>query len=299
MSRFLLIILTIAVMIAFAMNSIIGRAALRSSDEPIIDPATYTLVRIVSGAIVLAFIQFARRRRSEASSEVQRKAGWLPGCMLSLYAIAFSFAYVGLDAASGTLILFAFVQLTMVGFAAAKGERPKAAELAGLAVASVGLLYLLAPDLQKSSFVGESALMMLAGIGWGSYSVFGKGSGDPIGDTAANFARSIVFVVIASALFWNRFTLESRGFWLAAASGGLTSGLGYVLWYTVLPKLRSTQAAAAQLSVPILAAVGGTFVGDPLTSRTVVAGLLILGGIAMTVEWKPKAAAGVHQSNSE
>ena len=288
MSRSLLIALTVVVMVAFAMNSVIGRAALKSSAEPIIDPATYTSVRIVSGALMLAAIQFVRRRKSgNEGGEATRKSGWLPACVLSLYAITFSFAYVGLDAASGTLILFAFVQLTMFAFAAAKGERPRAVELAGMGIAMAGLAYLYAQKLGGASLATESFLMALAGIGWGAYSVFGKGSGDPIGDTASNFGRSVIFVAIASLVFWGRFTLDSHGFMLAAASGALTSGLGYVLWYTVLPQLRSTQAAVVQLSVPIIAAIGGIFVGDPLTQRTVMAGLLILGGIAMTVDWKP------------
>lgn len=133
-------------------------------------------------------------------------------------------------------------------------------------------------------------MMMLSGIGWGAYSVLGKGSNDPIGDTARNFARSVPFVAVVSLLALSQFTMTSKGFWLAAASGGLTSGLGYVLWYIVLPKLRSTQAAVVQLSVPIVAAIGGVlFAGDEITQRAVLAGLLILSGIALTVNWKPAA----------
>ena len=275
-------------MVAFAANSVIGRAALKSSDEILIDPATYTTIRILFGAIALALVARLRNKRDQQSTFAKRP--WLAAGMLALYAVMFSFAYVKLDAASGTLILFAFVQITMVGCGITRGEWPSSIEIAGLVVASCGLVYLVAPALTDSKLVAESLFMMLAGIGWGAYSVLGKGSSDPIADTARNFARAVPFVVIASLLAASQFKATSRGFWLAAASGSITSGLGYVLWYTVLPKLRSAQAAAVQLSVPNVAAIGGVlFAGDSLTTRTSIAGIAILSGIAMTINWKPPA----------
>ena len=293
MSKIALVLLTIVVMVAFATNSVIGRAALKSDASLLIDPATYTTVRVVFGALVLALVQLFRRRSGNtvaANPKSSLGTAWLPALALVLYAVAFSFAYVGLDTASGTLILFAFVQLTMFAIAAAKGERPRSIEVVGLLIASAGLVCLLFPDLKGSKLAVESGMMMLSGIGWGAYSVLGKGSNDPIGDTARNFARSVPFVAVVSLLALSQFTMTSKGFWLAAASGGLTSGLGYVLWYIVLPKLRSTQAAVVQLSVPIVAAIGGVlFAGDEITQRAVLAGLLILSGIALTVNWKPAA----------
>lgn len=292
MSRSLLVPLTIAVMIAFAMNSVIGRAALKPDSETLIDPASYTTIRIGFGAAVLALIRLLRRTKT--LGEERRKSGWLPAFMLALYAVTFSFAYIGLDTASGTLILFAFVQLTMVGVALSKGDRPGPLEIAGLAVATIGLIYLLAPALREARLVKESVLMALAGIGWGAYSVLGRGSSDPISDTSGNFARAVPFAVAVSAVAvaFSQPAVTSRGFLLAAVSGGVTSGLGYVLWYVVLPHLKSTQAAAVQLSVPIIAAVGGVvFAGDVLSERTIIAGLLIVSGIAMTVDWKPAKRA--------
>jgi drug/metabolite transporter (DMT)-like permease len=289
MSRIALVLLTIVVMVAFATNSVIGRAALKSDASLLIDPATYTTVRVVFGAFVLALVQWFRRRSGNtvaADAKADQRSAWLPALALVLYAVAFSFAYVGLDTASGTLILFAFVQITMFVIAAAKGERPRSIEVVGLLIASAGLVYLLFPDLKDSRLALESGMMMVSGIGWGIYSVLGKGSNDPIGDTARNFARSVPFVVVVSLLAVSQLTLTGKGFWLAAASGGLTSGLGYVLWYIVLPKLRSTQAAVVQLSVPIVAAIGGVlFAGDEITQRAILAGVLILSGIGLTVNW--------------
>ena len=284
--------LTIFVMVAFAANSVIGRAALKVSGEPIVDPATYTTVRVLFGAIALALVNWFRKRSTPVEEPSRRGLRtWFAPLMLTLYAVAFSFAYVGLDTASGTLILFAFVQLTMVGSAIAKGERPRVAEFIGLAVASGGLIYLLAPSLSEFHVVSESIFMMLAGIGWGAYSVLGKGSTDPIGDTSRNFLRSTPLVLLVSVVAFSQMQITPRGFWLAAASGGLTSGLGYVLWYVILPHLRSTQAAAVQLSVPIVAAVGGVlFAGDALSTRTMIAGAIILGGIALTIRWNGKDA---------
>ena len=291
-------------MIAFAANSVLGRVAMISNDGTLIDPATYTLVRIVFGAVALLVVQAIRQRTAAATVSLS----WLAGgshraaLMLTMYAVAFSFAYVKLDAATGTLILFAFVQLTMVGIAAANGERPRLLEIAGLVIASLGLVYLLAPSLTNFTVARESLMMMAAGVGWGAYSVLGKVSTDPVQDTARNFAKSVPLVAVASilALAVVPVRVTMTGFVLAGISGAITSGLGYVLWYSVLPKLRSTQAAAAQLSVPIIAAFGGIlFAGDSVTSRKVSAGLVILTGIALTINWwKSDSPTVDHSSNS-
>ena len=306
MNQLVLAATTIVVLIAFAANSVLGRMSLKPSEGELIDPATYTSVRVICGAMVLLLIQRIRQAKSPGESEAEAFFGWLfrtgysAAFMLTLYAVAFSFAYVRLDAAKGTLILFAAVQLTMVSIAAVRGERPRPAEILGLLVASGGFAYLLsgstAAQGSASAFeVGRASLLMaVAGVGWGAYSVLGRGSDDPIGDTARNFTRSVPLVLVASllALLGSSLRVTPRGFLLAAASGGLTSGLGYVLWYTVLPHLRTAQAAAVQLSTPIVAAVGGyLFANDPITSRTAIATLIILGGIALTVRWRKPAAS--------
>lgn len=296
---------TIVVLIAFAANSVLGRMALKPEQGQLIDPAVYTLVRMSCGAFVLLCIQLAQpsKLRGRDGSRVTfwhwlTKSGYDAPCMLTLYAVAFSFAYVQLDAAKGTLILFTAVQLTMVTLSAFRGERPRLSELVGLAVASAGLFFLLsgspaAQDASSSSELVRASLVMVgAGIGWGAYSILGKGSSDPIGDTARNFMKSVPVVLVVSIVFLGSSSLPTtKGFALAAASGGLTSGLGYVLWYTVLPHLRSAQAAAVQLSTPIVAAIGGfVFANDPITSKTAVAGTIILGGIALTIRWRKPAS---------
>lgn len=307
-------------MLAFAGNSILCRAALKSSGvgqakgdlencnmvPMLIDPATYTLVRIVFGAMMLFAIQSFRMPKSQSIPLFRKIAAPVA---LTVYALGFSFAYVGLDAASGTLILFAFVQITMLSVGLLKKEYPSIMEWLGLLVAMAGLVYLVFPKIE-TPLIWEAMLMAMAGVAWGFYSVLGKGSADSISDTARNFIYSVPIVVLVFALmtrgsgigdsptevaphgffiFGNR-QISWSGFWLAAGSGAIASGLGYVLWYTVLPYLKSSQAAAVQLSVPIIAAVGGAIVsGDSLTQRTMLSGAIILGGIALTVKWKKKA----------
>lgn len=288
-SKSAIVSLTTLVMVAFAANSVIGRAALKSRGERLVDPATYTTVRVIAGAIMLAIIQWLRRGGASDSSAAPvegeaatGKRTWLAAAMLSLYAICFSFAYVKLDTASGTLILFAFVQITMVSLSAMRGEKPNRLELVGLLVAFGGLVYLVAPAIQSLPLLLEAGLMMLSGLGWGIYTVLGKENKDSIAATAANLARSVPFVLLVSLVAMSDFVLTPKGCALAVLSGAITTGLGYALWYIALRDLRSTQAAAAQLSVPILASAGGVlFAGDSLSTRTVVAGLVILAGIAI------------------
>ncbi len=315
LSPLLVIGITFFTMLAFAGNSILGRSALKPTGmtdhaavpnetetaatdgveaEPItalIDPGTYTLIRIAFGAVVLLLIQ-AFRKPTIAAVPISRKIS--AAFALTVYAVGFSFAYVGLDAASGTLILFAFVQLTMLSVGMLKGDFPSATEWTGLVVAMFGLVYLVLPKVE-TPLIREAILMAFAGIAWGFYSVLGKGSTDSITDTSRNFSYSVPLVLLIAFLFHTLFSESGlncswQGFGLAAASGAIASGLGYVLWYTVLPFLKSSQAAAVQLSVPIIAAVGGAlFSNDPLTQRTILSGAIILSGIALTVKWKKNA----------
>ncbi|MCL4106859.1 UNVERIFIED_CONTAM: hypothetical protein GTU68_046253 [Idotea baltica] len=186
----------------------------------------------------------------------------------------------------GTLILFAGVQFTMLVGASVRGETLRPADVIGSAIAFTGLAWLLSPSLQSAELRSEAVLMLLSGISWGLYSLIGKGSQDPISDTANNFAIATPMAVAASVILMGQFQCSVSGFVLAAISGAITSGLGYVLWYTVLPRLSGALAAAVQLSVPIVAGIGGVvFAGDQLSGRTVVAAIIILTGIAFTVRW--------------
>lgn len=291
MSGIKLTALTLCVLIAFAANSVLGRVALKSSASPMIDPATYSAIRIACGALVLTVIQVWRsRKRVGVSSDIvpsSRRISLTAPLALFLYAVCFSFAYIQLNAAAGTLILFAGVQFTMLSGAVIRGEKIRALELLGSLIAFGGLVWLLSPSLSGAALPIEAMLMVVSGVAWGIYSLIGKGSDDPISDTARNFVLATplsIFVCIGSV---DDLQGTTFGIVLAAASGAITSGLGYVMWYTVLPQLTIAQAAAVQLSVPIVAGIGGLlFAGDALTSRTIVAGSIILSGIALTIRWQ-------------
>lgn len=266
--------LTVLAMLAFAGNSLLCRLALKTTA---IDPATFTSIRIVAGALVLWLIV---RMRAGATP---RAGSWAGALSLCAYAAAFSFAYVSLGAATGALLLFAAVQATMVGYGWWRGERLRGRRLAGFVLALAGLVGLVLPGLSAPPLAG-AALMIGAGIAWGVYSLLGKNGGDPSSVTAGNFARAVVPALAVSALFASTLSLDGRGIVYATLSGAVTSGLGYVIWYAVLPGLGVSAAAVAQLSVPIIAAAGGVaLLDEPLTLRLVAAAILTLGGIALVV----------------
>jgi drug/metabolite transporter (DMT)-like permease len=270
---------TSAAMLAFAGNSIICRMAL--ADEAI-DPASFTALRLVSGAVALLLIVAG----SGGDRKVFRHGSWPSALMLFLYAIGFSYAYIDLDAGTGALILFGFVQGTMIAMAIAAGNRPQAVEWLGWLVATAGLVWLLLPGAAAPS-IGGAALMAIAGIAWGVYSIRGKVESDALGATAANFARSVPIVLIIFVVGLDQLFLTPRGVLLALISGALTSGIGYVIWYAALNYLSSIQAALVQLSVPAIAAAGGIMLlAEPLSLRLVVAGTLILGGIFLALVGK-------------
>ncbi|HEY1229831.1 MAG TPA: DMT family transporter [Ramlibacter sp.] len=275
--------LTTLVMIAFAGNSLLCRMALRGTG---IDPATFTAVRIVSAAVVLAVITQSRHRPSRGAGT------WRSALALFAYAAAFSYAYVSLTAATGALLLFGAVQATMIGWGVFQGERMGPRQLGGLVLALAGLVGLLLPGLSSPPLAG-SLLMILAGIAWGIYSLRGKGVGDPTQATAGNFLRAVVPALVLSLLTvpWARWDI--RGVACAVASGAITSGMGYALWYSVLPALRATNAAVVQLSVPILAAFGGIlFLSESLNIRLVLASVAVLGGIAIVTTGGPTRRPG-------
>jgi len=281
MSRSRALVLTFFAMTAFAGNSLLCRMALASTS---IDPASFTSIRIISGAVCLWLIVRARGAASGASG------GWLSALALFSYAAGFSFAYVSLPAGTGALLLFGAVQVTMIGNGLWKGERFGKRETTGLAIASAGLVGLLSPGVATPSLQG-TVLMLGAGIAWGVYSLRGRRAGDPTQVTAGNFLRAVPFaaVLFVAALPWA--SIDVRGAGYALASGILTSGVGYSIWYTALKQLSTTEAAIVQLSVPVIAAAGGILLlGEHLTLRLVIVSAAILGGIALGILGKRQAA---------
>lgn len=274
-------LLTSLAMIAFAGNSLLCRVALSSTG---IDAASFTTVRLLSGAVMLWLItRFVRRAHGGSGN-------WLSALALFVYAAGFSFAYLSLTAATGALLLFGAVQATMITHGLWAGERLRRWQVIGLVLALGGLVGLLLPGLSSPPLKG-SLLMLAAGVAWGVYSLRGKGAGDPTRVTAGNFLRAVPMAAALSALMLGRATLDGAGFWAAVASGALASGLGYAIWYTVLPALKATNAATVQLSVPVIAALGGiAFLGESPTLRLFLASVAILGGIALVILDKRPAA---------
>lgn len=261
-------------MIAFAGNSVLCRIALKNTG---IDAASFTSIRLVSGAVVLWAIASLRRDNSSG------RGNWISAFALFAYAAGFSFAYVSLTAATGALLLFGAVQATMIGHGLWAGVRLDKQQFAGLMLAFGGLVGLLLPGLSAPPLVG-SVLMLIAGVAWGIYSLRGKGAGNPTRITAGNFLRAMLFAILLSVMFHSSASLEIVGVCYAIVSGAVASGLGYATWYSVLPALKATTAATVQLSVPVIAALGGIIIlGESLTVRFVLASLAILGGIALVI----------------
>jgi drug/metabolite transporter (DMT)-like permease len=274
MTRTRVAVATALAMVAFAGNSLLCRQALAHTR---VDPATFTSVRILSGALTLALL--ARSRRGAAVG----RGNWGSALALFAYAAGFSFAYVSLPASTGALLLFGAVQATMIGQGLRSGERLRGAQVAGLLAALAGLVWLLAPGLSAPEPRG-AALMIAAGIAWGVYSLRGRGAGDPLLVTAGNFLRAAPFALATSLVFAARTSWDPAGAALAAASGALASGVGYAIWYTALGGLGATQAATVQLSVPVIASLGGiAFLGERVTPRLAIASVAILGGIALVI----------------
>src|SRR5689334_4723236 len=269
-----LILITTLAMLAFAGNSLLCRVALR---DTAIDAASFTTIRLASGALVLAAIMLARKARPTAAGS------WPMAAMLFAYAAFFSFAYRQLTAATGALLLFGAVQTSMLGYALAKGERLRPLQVAGLVVAVGGLVYMLLPGLAAPPLIG-AAFMLLAGASWAVYSTLGRSAGDPVAATAGNFLRSLPFTLALSLATAADARIDVAGVGYAALSGAITSGLGYVLWYAALPALTATSAATVQLSVPAIAALGGVvLLAEAMSPRLLVASVAILGGIALTI----------------
>ncbi|OLA95494.1 MAG: hypothetical protein AUH19_10150 [Verrucomicrobia bacterium 13_2_20CM_55_10] len=266
-------------MIAFASNSLLCRAALKQTS---IDAASFTFVRVFSGAVVLWLVTNLRRM-IRTTRDVGVGGNWISALALFLYAAGFSFAYVDVAAGTGALLLFGAVQATMILWGLHKGERLRAIQIVGLVVAMTGLVVLLFPGLSAPPLFG-SILRLGAGVAWGIYSLRGKRERNPVTATTGNFVRAVPFAAAVSIIFLRWLDLDIAGVIYAIISGAITSGLGYVIWYCVLPSLKAASAATVQLSVPVLAATGGILLlGEPITLRYVLASIAVLGGIALVV----------------
>lgn len=271
-----IVLFTALALLAFAFNSILCRLALAGGEA---DAASFTTVRLLSGAAALALLS-AVLGRSKTST---RLGSWPSAFLLFAYAFCFSLAYLGLTAATGALILFGSVQLTMIAVSFARGDRPSLLELSGLAVAAGGLVYLVLPGLESPPLV-SSLLMAAAGAAWGGYTLRGKGDADPLPETAGNFVRSLPFMMIALPFFLDELHISASGTFLAIVSGAIASGVGYAVWYSALRGLTSTRAAVSQLLVPVISALMAVpMLGEILTIHLAAAGSLILSGVAITI----------------
>ena len=269
-------LLTSCALVAFAMNSVLCRLAL---GRAAIDAASFSTVRLASGALMLLMITMASKRNLSFA----RQANWISAALLFLYAVAFSLAYVNLSAGTGALILFGSVQATMLTVALLRGERPNLIEWLGLFIALAGLIYLVSPGLAAPS-PASSLLMAAAGISWGFYSLRGRGTRDPLADTTNNFIRAWPLAALVSIIMYGQFHLSSIGIVFAVLSGALTSGLGYVIWYAALKGLTATRAAMVQLAVPILAAAGGVIIlSEKISLRLLLSALMVLGGVGLAL----------------
>ncbi len=276
-SRARVVALTAAALVAYASNSLLSRLALSRNE---IDPASFTTVRFLSGAAALWVLAAVLAPRSRAGGT------WASAAALTAYAVAFSYAYVSLDAGIGALLLFGAVQATMILAALRAGEHTLWQEWMGLGAALAGLVCLVSPGLTAPPLLG-AGLMIVAGVAWGVYTLRGRGNAAPVVATAGNFLRSaplIVAVSAVAALAGGPVRATPVGIALALASGVLASGLGYVMWYAAIRHLTAIRAATVQLVVPVLGAAGGiVLLGEHLSARLVIAAVLILGGIGVAV----------------
>ena len=288
-------VVIVCALLAFAGNSVLCRLALGNHA---IDAMSFTAIRLTAGVVVMLLIvcghhqwryvkhdqQLQRFKQQDKNSTLALiKSGWLAPLMLFMYALCFSLAYVTLDTGIGALILFASVQLTMIVVGVLSGQRISGTEIIGMLLAFLGFVYLLLPSLSTPSFFGF-VLMAGAGVAWGVYTLQGRASSQPILDTAFNFTKTLPFVLAIVLINIEQVTMSTDGLWLAVISGAITSGIGYTLWYVVLPHLSITQAAVLQLLVPIIAALGGVvFADESITKRLLMAALLVLGGILLVI----------------
>lgn len=279
------ILMTALALVAFAANSVLCRLAL-AGDE--IDPASFTTVRLLSGAITLLLIIALQSKGIKATlpalkNTVSQNGSWQGAFALFAYAIAFSFAYITLDTATGALILFGSVQISMLVKSLFTGTTLNKFEWTGMLAACAGLAYLLLPQANTPALLG-AILMILSGMSWAVYTILGQKSGDPLKATTSNFIRSLPFVVVLMSVLMFEMNYTEYGVWLAITSGAITSGVGYAIWYKAIKSLTSIQSGVVQLLVPIIAAVGGVvFASEQLSKELVIASLMTLGGILLVL----------------
>jgi len=270
------VLFTVFALTAFAANSLFCRLALGGAT---IDAASFTTLRLASGACLLLLLTAVFKERTSPIPRGNR----VSAVLLFIYAVAFSFAYLGLSAGTGALILFGAVQVTMIFSALRSGERPHPFEWTGLVLALAGLVYLVFPGLAAPSSI-HSALMASAGVAWGVYSIRGRGAKNPLADTTRNFVHSLPAAIGVSVIMFRDFHLSAEGALLAVLSGALASGVGYVIWYAALRGLTAMRAATVQLAVPVLAAAGGViFLSEQLSLRLFLSAVVILGGVGLAL----------------
>lgn len=277
-------LLTILAMLAFAANSVLCRFALvETHGTTSIDAASFTSIRLISGAVILAILMLIRTREFKP-----KNINPISTLMLFTYALCFSFSYIQIATGTGALILFGTVQLTMILYGLIKGERPSFQAWAGILFAFSGLVYLLLPGVSAPPLLNAS-LMMVAGIAWGIYSLRGKGISNPLVSTSWNFIATVPLVLITYLIFHADAFITPKGITLAILSGALASGIGYSIWYTALPYLTATRAATVQLTVPIIAAIGGVILlSEPVSLRLALASIAVLGGVYLTIKTAKK-----------
>lgn len=273
-------LLTGLAMLAFAGNSLLCRIAFQVTA---LDAASFTSIRLLSGAILLGLIVRFRQVEDPSLRTIANAGRWSAAIALFVYAACFSMAYVSLPTGIGALLLFGAVQVTMIGYGCYRGERLSLLQVIGLVLALIGLVILLAPGLASPPLRG-ALLMIGSGVAWGVYSLLGKGIQNPTHATAGNFLRTAPMTLGLSLALLPQLSVDALGVSYAIASGAITSGMGYALWYYVLPSLKATQAATVQLSIPVLAAISAIFLlGESLSLRLVVASVAVLGGIALVL----------------
>jgi drug/metabolite transporter (DMT)-like permease len=270
-----LLAIAVLTMVAFASNSILNRAALTDGET---GPAAFAAIRTLSGALCLVGLAAMRH----GLPRLFRPGRWIGTGSLLVYMLGFSFAYVALDAGTGALILFGGVQVTMFAGALIGGERPHPARWIGAAIAFGGLLWLLWPTGAAAPDMGAALMMAAAAAGWGVYSLAGRASGSPLGETAANFLLAAPFALAVWLTLPDG--IGTRGAMLAVVSGAITSGLGYAMWYALLPRIDASVAALVQLTVPVIALAGGALLLAEVPSlRLVLSSMVVLGGVAFGV----------------
>ena len=275
-------------MIAFAANSVLCRLALAQHQ---IDPMSFSLIRVSSGAMVLLLLYALSAHKAKIEWSIKN------GFFLALYIVAFSLAYLQIDAGVGALLLFGTVQLSMVGYGLCHGEKINLRRGLGLAIAIVGILILLLPGASAPNLI-YAAMMVLSGIGWAMYSIAGKNMQNPLASSLANFILAIPFVLLAYIIFYSQSFVQPKGIVLAVLSGALASSGAYVLWYAIVKQIDRVTASSVQLSVPCLAIIGGAwFIGEPLSLRIIISAIIVLVGIGLVI-WASAQAQSSEQTEA-